>query len=127
MNKCLNYYININDSKNLIRVYNGLILIYKDKGDFPNAIKYIESSLKLGKGFYDFELELRNHILLGEIYTNTERHEDAFLVYNRVLNIFWDLLKKTKFPGLKLIFKSQFSQIMQILHNIISLLKAERS
>lgn len=126
MNKAQNYYIEKQDNQSLARVYNGLGLISKNKGDFTKAVKYIESSTKLGKEFYDFELELRNYELLGDIYKNTEKYEDAILVYNKLLNIFEELLKKTQFAGLKLIFKSQFSRIMQILQSIISLLKAER-
>ena len=125
MNKALNYYIEKVDIQNLARVYNGLGLIFKDKGDFLNAIKFIKSSIRLGKTFYDFELELRNYELLGAIYKKTEKYPDAFLVYTKVLKIFENFLTKTQFPGLKLIFKSQFSRISQILQSIISLLKAK--
>jgi len=123
--KALTYYIKKNNKEFIAQTYNGLALICRDEGFFDESISYVLESMEISKNYINFELNLRNHELLADIYNRKKDFENSIISYSKVLRIYNSQIEKSNLIGLKQIFKEQFSRILEILKILTELIKSQ--
>ncbi len=122
----LAYYIKKRDTEFIALVYNGLALICRDEGNLDDSISYIYKSIEMSTNNVNFELNLRNHELLADLYNRQKDYENSIIFYSKILRIYNSLFEKSNLLGFKQIFREQFSRILGILKNLNELLKTQK-
>ncbi len=120
LDKSLKMYKELEDNDGLSKVYNGLGFYNLEKGNLDDAINFIELSLKYTQN--NIELEIRNYLLLDDIYKLKRNNLFRFKSLFAVVKKYDQILINIKNPILKQDFYRNIFENIRNLHKIIQVL-----